>query len=240
MVNWLAKATEALRRSSASRARALRSRLPLHAPHLRDASARLSGRALQSVRQLCLRAATGRLPQTQAEKEGDAQIGSGDPARCRSAAPAPPCRAAFRPRPPVDILPPAGPRRDCPAAGAVFRGEVGSPRGCRGEPAPPSEIRIESAESLPTLRRSTFSPVRIVGCAIVGVVLLTGYLVWHSHVKEKAALTSARPSGGRRGRLSATRDSPKRRPNISRRPRPSTFWAATMPSRRPCARRPKN
>jgi hypothetical protein len=52
-----------------------------------------------------------------------------------------------------------------------------------------SEIRIESAESLPTLRGSTFSPVRIVGCAIVGVVLLTGYLIWHSHVKENAALT---------------------------------------------------
>jgi hypothetical protein len=52
-----------------------------------------------------------------------------------------------------------------------------------------SEIRIESVESLPTLRRSLFSPVRVVACAILGVVLLTGYLVWQSQQKEKAALT---------------------------------------------------
>ncbi len=52
-----------------------------------------------------------------------------------------------------------------------------------------SEIRIESVDNLPTLRHSLLSPVRIVGCAIVGVVLLTGYLVWRSHVKEQAALT---------------------------------------------------
>lgn len=52
-----------------------------------------------------------------------------------------------------------------------------------------SEIRLESVESLPTLRRSLFSPVRVVACAILGVVLLTGYLVWQSQQKEKAALT---------------------------------------------------
>lgn len=56
-------------------------------------------------------------------------------------------------------------------------------------PGSSTEIRIESAEDLPTLRGSIFSPVRVVGCAIFGVVLLTGYLVWQSQVKEKAALT---------------------------------------------------
>ncbi len=56
-------------------------------------------------------------------------------------------------------------------------------------PGSSSEIRIESAEDLPTVRGSIFSPVRLIGCAIFGVVLLTGFLVWQSHVKEKAALT---------------------------------------------------
>jgi hypothetical protein len=52
-----------------------------------------------------------------------------------------------------------------------------------------SEIRIESVEDLPTLRGSWFSPVRLVGGAILAVVALTGYFVWQSHLKEKAALT---------------------------------------------------
>jgi hypothetical protein len=56
-------------------------------------------------------------------------------------------------------------------------------------PGSSSEIHIDSAESLPTLRRSFFSPVRVMACAILGVVALTGYFVWQSHIKEKAALT---------------------------------------------------
>jgi hypothetical protein len=52
-----------------------------------------------------------------------------------------------------------------------------------------NEIRIEAVESLPKLRRSILSPVRIVACAILGVVALTGYFVWRAQLKEKAALT---------------------------------------------------
>jgi hypothetical protein len=50
-----------------------------------------------------------------------------------------------------------------------------------------SEIRIDAIELPP--RRHFFTPVRLVACAIFGVVALTGYLVWWSQVKEKAALT---------------------------------------------------
>jgi hypothetical protein len=57
------------------------------------------------------------------------------------------------------------------------------------EPGSSGEIRMESVDSLPTMRGSFFTPVRVVGCAIFGVVILTAYFVWQSQVKEKAALT---------------------------------------------------
>jgi hypothetical protein len=54
-------------------------------------------------------------------------------------------------------------------------------------PGSSSEIRIEAIEL--TSRGSLFTPVRVVACAIFGVVVLTGYFVWQSQRKEKAALT---------------------------------------------------
>jgi hypothetical protein len=50
-----------------------------------------------------------------------------------------------------------------------------------------NEIGIEAIEL--TSRGPVFTPVRVIACAIFGVVALTGYLVWQSYAKEKAALT---------------------------------------------------
>jgi hypothetical protein len=89
-------------------------------------------------------------------------------------------------------------RRNLTTAGTAERTEVAEqpkPAAARAaapvasSPGPSSEIHVDSVESLPTQRTSFFTPVRVVGCAIFCVVVLTGYFVWQSHVKEKAALT---------------------------------------------------
>jgi hypothetical protein len=105
-------------------------------------------------------------------------------------------RAPAAAAPPLPASAPGTPGRRNLAAGTAEIVEKGAPTKT-SEPASTgstssgssSEIRIESVESLPTLRRTWFSPVRLVACAILGVVALTGYFVWQSHVKEKAALT---------------------------------------------------
>ena len=187
MVNWLAKATEALRRS------------PPPEPEPYEVACRCTHRmsgmrlpAFQGVR--CNRCGNYVfvLPQDVYPR----------PKPKKKAAPksAPEIRRDAVPPHPT-ALPsgvPAGPARRHLAAGGSAAEIAQQPAPSSAAKSAPavaagtgssSEIRIESAESLPTLRGSLFSPVRIVGCAIVGVVLLTGYLVWHSHVKEQAALT---------------------------------------------------
>ncbi|HXY37036.1 MAG TPA: hypothetical protein VEI07_22605 [Planctomycetaceae bacterium] len=94
------------------------------------------------------------------------------------------------------------PPPSAPGASVVAAGRKNAVGGAAGvaQPPPPaapadapavspssSEIRIDAVEL--TSRGSLFTPVRLVACAILGVVVLTGYLVWQSQMKEKAALT---------------------------------------------------
>jgi hypothetical protein len=62
-----------------------------------------------------------------------------------------------------------------------------SARAVSTSPDSASEVRIDAIEL--KSRGSLFTPVRVVACAIFGVVVLTGYFVWQSQRKEKAALT---------------------------------------------------
>ncbi len=187
MVNWLAKATEALRRS------------PPPEPEPYEVACRCTHRmsgmrlpAFQVVR--CNRCGNYVfvLPQDVYPRPKPKKKAASKSAEVR--------RDAVPPHPATlpSSVPAAPARRHLAAGGSAPEIAQQSAPSSAAKSASPavvagtgssSEIRIESAESLPTLRRSPFTPVRIVGCAIVGVVLLTGYLVWHSQVKEKAALT---------------------------------------------------
>ncbi len=179
MVNWLAKATEALRRAPP----------PEPEPYevACSCSHRLSGMrlaAFQVVR--CHRCGNyvfvlprDVYPKPKPKKKAAAKV---PPATRGDSAP-PPSTPGAAPRSPTAKTR-AGTgaevaERPAPAAAPALSTTPGSS----------DEIRIESVESLPTLRRPFFSPVRLLACGIFGVIGLTAYFVWQSHVKEKAALT---------------------------------------------------
>lgn len=187
MVNWLAKATEALRRTPP----------PEPEPYevVCACTHRLNGMrlpAFQVVR--CNRCGNfvfvlplDVYPRLKSKKK-TAPKSSPDVRRDSAVAPASSAAA----EPTVNTV-----RRNRPSGGSG-RTEVAEPpkpaatratAPVSAAPGSSSEIRIESVDNLPTIRGSFFSPVRVVGCAIFGVVLVTAYFVWQSQLKEKAALT---------------------------------------------------
>jgi hypothetical protein len=178
MVNWLTKATEALRKP------------PPPEPEPYDVSCacthRISGMrltAFQVVR--CNRCGNFVfvLPQDVYPKPA--------PKAKKKAPPKSPFEAARDSAGSLQTMPPAVPsRQNLPPTGAKVA-EKPAPAASSTKPAPASasEIRIEAIEVAPQLKRSVFSPVRLVAFAIFGVVALTGYLIWQGQLKEKAALT---------------------------------------------------
>jgi hypothetical protein len=178
MVNWLTKATEALRKQ------------PPSEPEPYDVSCacthRISGMrltAFQVVR--CNRCGNFVfvLPQDVYPKPA--------PKAKKKAPPKSPLEAARDSADSLQAVPPALPgRQHLPPTGAKVA-EQPAPAATSTKPSarPASESRIEAIEVAPNLKRSVFSPVRLVALAIFGVVALTGYLIWQSQLKEKAALT---------------------------------------------------
>jgi hypothetical protein len=181
MVNWLAKATEALRRT------------PVAEPEPYEVACvcahRISGmrtRAFQVVR--CNRCGNyvfvlprDVYPQPKPKKRAAPKGASG-------------IRGESTPPPASPGAAPAASSRRSVVAGsaevAAKAAPAASPASARAVSTSPdsaSEIRIEAIEL--KSRGSLFTPVRVVACAIFGVVVLTGYLVWQSQRKEKAALT---------------------------------------------------
>jgi hypothetical protein len=73
------------------------------------------------------------------------------------------------------------------AAKAAPAASPASARAVSTSPDSASEVRIDAIEL--KSRGALLTPVRVVACAIFGVVVLTGYFVWQSQRKEKAALT---------------------------------------------------
>jgi hypothetical protein len=181
MVNWLAKATEALRRA------------PPPEPEPYEVACvcahRISGmrtRAFQVVR--CNRCGNyvfvlprDVYPQPKPKKKASPKGASA-------------IRGESTPPPASPGVAPAAPLRRNLGAGST---EIAAPAAPAASPAKAqavstssdssSEIRIEAIEL--TARGSLFTPVRVMACAIFGVVILTGYFVWQSQRKEKAALT---------------------------------------------------
>jgi hypothetical protein len=182
MVNWLAKATEALRRA------------PPPEPEPYEVACvcahRISGtrtRAFQVVR--CNRCGNyvfvlprDVYPQPKPKKKAASKGVSA-------------IRGESTPPPASPGVAPTAPSRRSLAAGSGEVAAQGAPAVQAAPAASPvstasdssSEIRIEAIEL--TSRGSLFTPVRVVACAIFGVVILTGYFVWQSQRKEKAALT---------------------------------------------------
>jgi hypothetical protein len=178
MVNWLTKATEALRKQ------------PPPEPEPYDVACacthRISGMrltAFQVVR--CNRCGNYVfvLPQDVYPKPV--------PKAKKKVPPKTPFQAARDSAESLQTISPAVPtRQNLPPTGAKVA-EKPAPAATSTKPAATSasEIRIEAIEVAPQLKRSVFSPVRLVALAIFGVVALTGYLVWQGQLKEKAALT---------------------------------------------------
>jgi hypothetical protein len=188
MVHWLAKATEALRRA------------PPPEPQPYEVACvcthRISGMrlpAFQVVR--CNRCGNyvfvlpqDVYPKPKPKKKSPSKAIVTPPEIGRGAGSPPPLAAG--------TSSPGVSRRN-PPAGRPVGAEVAASPASAAAPATASavssgsasEIRIESLEALPTVRGPFFTPVRLVGCGILVVVVLTGYFVWRSQLKEKAAVT---------------------------------------------------
>jgi hypothetical protein len=188
MVYWLAKATEALRRA------------PPPEPQPYEVACvcthRISGMrlpAFQVVR--CNRCGNyvfvlpqDVYPKPKPKKKPASKSAAMPPEIGRGAGSPPPLSTGAPPSPASRRNPngvrPAGPgvaASPAPAEAPATASAV--------SPGSSSEIRIEALEALPTVRSPFFTPVRLVGCGILAVVVLTGYLVWRSQVKERAAVT---------------------------------------------------
>jgi hypothetical protein len=181
MVNWLAKATEALRRA------------PPPEPEPYEVACvcahRISGmrtRAFQVVR--CNRCGNyvfvlprDVYPQPKPKKKAAPKGASA----IRGESTPPPASPGAAPA--------ASSRRNVVAGSAEVAAKAApaaSPASARAVSTSPdsaSEVRIDAIEL--KSRGALFTPVRVVACAIFGVVVLTGYFVWQSQRKEKAALT---------------------------------------------------
>jgi hypothetical protein len=104
-------------------------------------------------------------------------------------------RGSSTPPPSLPGVAPSGSSRRNVAAGGAGGGAGASAQAAAPSTAPAvaasaassDEIRLDAVEL--TTKGSLFTPVRIIACAIFAVVVLTGYFIWQSQRKEKAALT---------------------------------------------------
>jgi hypothetical protein len=188
MVHWLAKATEALRRA------------PPPEPQPFEVACvcthRISGMrlpAFQVVR--CNRCGNyvfvlpqDVYPKPKPKKKASTKPAVMPPEIGRGAGSPPPLSTGAAP-PAAARRNPTGVRPAGPGVAASPAPAAAPAKAAAVSTGSSSEIRIEELEALTTVRSPLFTPVRLVGCGILAVVVLTGYFVWRSQQKEKAAVT---------------------------------------------------